>query len=265
MKFGFIIRNVADLRSNPTFKSECKSQLLYNEPVKVDNVSKGYARVRQRDGYQGWVDAKSIHFLPRLEYYQLVKKCNYQIVSPTARVHSSASLSQTLPFLFYGTRLYIVRRQKNRAFVRATDGGRFSLSLNCLSHVLRARPKKFDSRLIIKEADRFLGTPYLWGGTTPYGFDCSGLVQAVFRRFGINLPRDSKEQRKVGKKIDYADIRPGDLLFFPGHVAISTGGQGIVHASLAEGGVRRNSLKPGTVNFRKDLYEIFTEARRVIK
>lgn len=265
MQFGFIIRNIADLRSNAAFKSERKSQLLYNEPVRIEMVREEYAKITQPDGYQGWVDKRSIRLISRNEYYSTIKRQNYQVVTSAARVYSPVSLSQPAPFLFYGTRLNLIRRIKNKVMVRTPDGGQFSLSANCIGPVIKDIPKKFDAWLIPKEAAKFLGTPYLWGGTTPYGFDCSGLVQAVFRRFGIILPRDSKDQRKIGKKIDYTDIRPGDLLFFPGHVAISTGVDGIIHASLAEGGVRRNSLIPGRKNFRKDLYDTFQEARRVIK
>jgi len=70
---------------------------------------------------------------------------------------------------------------------------------------------------------------------------------------------------KTGKKISRQDIKTGDLLFFPGHVVIAIGKYRIIHASLGEGGVQINSLKPGDADFRKDLYDSFLEARRVLK
>ena len=70
---------------------------------------------------------------------------------------------------------------------------------------------------VVGEAERFLGTPYVWGGSSPTGFDCSGLVQYVYRQLGVNLPRTSEEQALVGTPVaSLATARPGDLVFFPG-------------------------------------------------
>lgn len=73
-------------------------------------------------------------------------------------------------------------------------------------------------------ARQFIGTPYLYGGATPAGFDCSGFTQYVFRQLGINLPRSSSQQRYAGTVVSAADARPGDLVWWPGHVGIYTGG-----------------------------------------
>lgn len=67
---------------------------------------------------------------------------------------------------------------------------------------------------IIAQEKSFIGVPYLWGGTTPSGFDCSGLQQYVFAKNGITLPRVSIDQSKVGTEVAYANLKPGDLMFF---------------------------------------------------
>jgi len=106
---------------------------------------------------------------------------------------------------------------------------------------------------IVRSARRlFSGTPYMWGGVTPWGADCSGLVQSVFALHGIALPRDAWQQGGAGAELDgvHDALRPGDLLFFSErddrrmtHVAISAGGPEIVHLAVARGGYAVESLE----------------------
>jgi cell wall-associated NlpC family hydrolase len=98
---------------------------------------------------------------------------------------------------------------------------------------------------VLNTADRSIGVPYVWGGNTPKGFDCSGFTKYVFAKNGVSLPRTSREQARVGDGVplDFGAMRPGDLLLFaePGeaisHVAIYVGSGRIIHASSAMGGV----------------------------
>lgn len=95
---------------------------------------------------------------------------------------------------------------------------------------------------IIDNAKKLLGTPYVWGGTTPSGFDCSGFVQYVFRQSGISLPRTTTEQCKVGTYVSKSDLQPGDLVFLQNtyregvsHVGIYIGDGKMIHASSSKG------------------------------
>jgi cell wall-associated NlpC family hydrolase len=102
----------------------------------------------------------------------------------------------------------------------------------------------------LRTADRHVGAQYRWGGTSPAGFDCSGFVQYVFGRHGVELPRTSRQQVGVGRAVagDSRRLAPGDLMFFASdgdridHVAIYAGGTRILHATASGGGVRYDDL-----------------------
>ncbi|MPV35900.1 C40 family peptidase [Georgenia subflava] len=83
---------------------------------------------------------------------------------------------------------------------------------------------------IVNYARQFQGTPYMWGGTTPAGFDCAGFTWYVFKNFGINLPLSSAGQQSVGTRVSAAEARPGDLVVWPGHVGIYTGNGNYISA-----------------------------------
>lgn len=102
---------------------------------------------------------------------------------------------------------------------------------------------------VLSTADRYVGTPYVWGGTSPKGFDCSGFTQYVFAKQGVKLPRTSREQAQVGMALapEWRAVAPGDLVMFAdngpiSHVAIYAGHNRIIHSSSSGGGVRYDDL-----------------------
>ena len=106
----------------------------------------------------------------------------------------------------------------------------------------------FDAYALAGTALSLRGTPYRNGGADPNGFDCSGFTQFVFSRYGLSLPREVREQYRVGTSVKTQDLAPGDILFFsttapgPSHVAIAVGGDQFVHAPSSTGVVRVEHL-----------------------
>jgi cell wall-associated NlpC family hydrolase len=106
------------------------------------------------------------------------------------------------------------------------------------------------ARAAVSTGKRYVGVPYVWGGSTPDGFDCSGFVQYVYKKYGVPLPRTSRQMAHAGKRVtpSIASLREGDLMLFRGkagvinHVALYAGGNRILHSSSSRGGVGFDNL-----------------------
>jgi peptidoglycan DL-endopeptidase CwlO len=148
-----------------------------------------------------------------------------------------------------------------------TSGGRSSPS-GSRRRIPESPPPSTAASRVLRIANDYVGVPYVWGGNTPRGFDCSGFTKYVFAKTGITLPRTSREQVRAGDAVapDFRALRPGDLMLFaePGeaisHVAIYVGNGRIIHSSGSNGGVGYTDLNNGGDWF----VAYFVAARRVL-
>ena len=137
-----------------------------------------------------------------------------------------------------------------RSSIPTTRPARRSTSTPGSTSRSTSRSARANAAAVLNTADAYVGTKYVWGGSTPSGFDCSGFVQYVFRKHGVELPRTSRQQAKVGQALppSISALEVGDLMFFASngsridHIAIYAGNDQIIHSSSSGGGVGYDDL-----------------------
>ena len=220
--FGICNLAIIPLRFEPSDKSEIVSQILFGEHFEILEQLKQWSRIKmQYDDYEGWVDSKQ---------YQIISESNYSQLSEDAVV-LNADLVE-----------YITA--PNNVLLPVTLGA----SLSFLNHGdINTSNYNFEGTKIsgtktkdclLNTAFMYLNAPYLWGGKTPFGIDCSGFTQMVYKLNGYKLMRDASQQSKQGEALSFIEeSEPGDLAFFDNeegniiHVGIIMDDNYIIHAS----------------------------------
>lgn len=264
-----IVRSaIAPIYAEPRLPAPQISQAVLGMRVDVLSHAHDWMRIRSEDGYIGWVqagylqtgDAAWAYAWERGTHGEPVVSLGAELVDEDARVVAR------LP---WGARLV-----RHSGAFHLPDGRSGTIANGDVVDVDRLRdwfPPRGES--VARTARRWMGAPYLWGGVTPAGVDCSGFTQAVMWMHGIALPRDSDLQAHTplgaALPLDPDALRPGDLLFFaePGarvsHVAISLGGPLIIHSALGNGGVEVNDVT-GDRQIERRLRSMFVSARRML-
>lgn len=217
MQYGICKLGVIPVRITSNDESEMVTQLLYGDHFEIINQQNNWLQIRIAfDQYEGWIDQKQIEFIDESKF----ESCMNQIFDCSADLIEYVELG-------------------DQSLMSIPLGGCLSAQ-SVFNHQFEGQNNRhlIDQKTMIPEtAFMYLNAPYLWGGKTPFGIDCSGLTQMVYRLHGYVLPRDASQQAKEGEALSFIEeSEPGDLAFFDNeeghitHVGIMLKDNYIIHA-----------------------------------
>lgn len=241
----WVSTNLTSMHQGTSFLAELSTQMLNGAPLEVlwEEGRWGFARLA--DGYMGWT------YLPYLTA-QPAPQPTHIVTAPLGLLHESPDAgSGLLTRVLGGTFVHQAQVDGSWACLELAGGMRGWMSaesLTSLDGLLVSAPARRAS--IVEHAFRLTGVPYLWGGSSANGIDCSGFAQLLHRLVGITLPRDADMQFDAGKPVE-PPFEPGDLIFFGEsgekrritHVGMSLGGWRMIHSSRARNGVQVDDVQ----------------------
>lgn len=235
--YGLIKISVANIRSNPGHSAELVTQATLGMPVKVHQEKGEWYRVQTPDQYIGWVDSGGVELMDKeqFEQWQATGKLIYTQTYGHSHMDSNPG-SQVVSDLVAGNILQLISDTGSHYQVGYPDGRRAFVPKN------GAKPYAdwkaglpMTKEALVATSKAMMGVPYLWGGTSTKGVDCSGFTKTIFFMNGMVIPRDASQQIHQGLLIDdskdFDDLQPGDLLFF-GKKATDSTAERVIHVGM---------------------------------
>ena len=248
----YVRTNLTGVYEKPTLHLPLSSELCYRAEVDILETEGTWAFTRQKDGYLGWV------YKPYLTE-GVAPQATHLMLAPSYELRAQPDAgSEIITRLVSGTGVEVedVRGEWSKVIANKTGWMPSSL-LRTIGEIPKSIEEK--RKTLIEDSARMVGVPYLWGGTSGNGIDCSGLARLLHKWVGLDLPRDADMQYRAAKRVE-PPFEVGDLLFFrePGkqrqvtHLGISLGGWRMIHSSQG-----RNGVYVDDVQERKSLKQIF--------
>ncbi len=270
--------SVANLRSAPKHSAELATQATLGTPVKVLKKAESWYYIQTPDKYLSWVDEGGITLMDNKHFEQW--KAQDKIIYTKTYGHSyrSADEKDVVSDLVAGGILEFVKLGEDHFVAAYPDGRiafvRFDEAQSYLGWIQNMNPTQND---LVATSKELIGVPYLWGGTSTKGVDCSGFTKTVFFLNGMIIPRDASQQVHTGKPIDslpnFDNLQKGDLLFFGTkatdsnkekvvHVGMWIGNNEFIHASKM---VRISSMDPNADNYDDFNRNRYLRTKRILK
>ena len=237
MEFGICLQTVIPVRSEPSHKSEMVTQVLFGELFRIILFEKDWVSVQLAyDDYTGWIAINQVQLITEKEFLQLFN-AETAIALDLVQLISNQTRNTIAPLIIGSSLPGFVKGD----FTILSDHYFYDGTVAEISpfDTISTRPDHLKAKhAIISDAMMYLNAPYLWGGRTPFGIDCSGLVQMVYKNKKIKLLRDASQQATHGEPLNFvSEAEPGDLAFFDDeegniiHVGIMVDKSRIIHAS----------------------------------
>ncbi len=286
-EYGIANISVANNRSQPEHHAELMTQTLLGTPVKVLKKYRGFYLVRTPDNYLAWIDAGGVKTMNKTQF-EAWQNCDKIIVTADYG-HSFISAnnnSQRVSDLVSGNILQLLSTE-NDFFKVAYPDGRIAYlpKTQAMSYKEWAKKANPSAAQILTSAKAFIGLPYLWGGTSAKGVDCSGFTKSAYFLNGVIIPRDASQQALVGLPVDVMEneyisvekslknLKAGDLLFFAASKRRGINGGRVTHTAIymgngefiqSAGMVKISSLVPTAENYDKGQSVTLVGARRLL-
>lgn len=277
---GVINVSVGNVRSEPAQSAEMSTQTLLGTKVRIleKSTTNNWYLIELPDKYKGWIEGGAISRFDSIEYqkYKALGK-DFIVNKSQSRIYQKPDIhSEIVSELIWHNRLKSIGKQGKFWKVQLADGtkGYVQQSDLQLYHQWLKHHSKWESKNLLKTAYQLIGIPYLWGGTSIKGLDCSGFTKTIFQENGLVIPRDASQQAREGILIDstknWENLTKGDLVFFGEkrsngtykvvHVGIWEGQQNYLHASER---TKRASMNPKSKDFDEYNLKRYLFARRI--